>query len=212
VSGTLATFTDANPGATTADFTSGGGSTTINWGDGNTSAGTVTQTGPGQFSVSGSHTYSTLGPYTITISITDDGGSTATATTSVVVFAFAQGGSFVIGAGNSAVGTAVTFWDAQWAKDNTLSGGSAPNSFKGFEDGANPPNCGTGWTTDPGNSTPPPSGSLPSYMGVIVSSSISKSGPTISGDTPHIVIVTTNPGYQPDPGHAGTGTVVAQVC
>ncbi|HEV2378139.1 MAG TPA: hypothetical protein VGS19_38990 [Streptosporangiaceae bacterium] len=212
VSGTLATFTDANPGATTADFTTGGGSTTVDWGDGNTTPGTVTQTGPGQFSVSGTHTYATLGPETITISIVDDGGSTATAQTHVVVFAFARGGSFVIGNGNSAIGTAVTFWGAQWAKDNTLSGGSAPNSFKGFEDGANPPRCGSGWTTDPGNSTPPPSGSLPSYMGVIVSSSITKSGPTISGDTPHIVVVTTNPGYQPNPGHAGTGTVVAQAC
>ena len=27
-----------------------------------------------------------------------------------------------------------------------------------------------------------------------------------------IVIVKTNPGYQPDPAHAGTGTVVATLC
>ena len=49
-------------------------------------------------------------------------------------------------------------------------------------------------------------------MGVIVSSSITKSGSTISGNTPDIVVVKTNSGYAPDPGHAGTGTVVAQVC
>jgi hypothetical protein len=49
-------------------------------------------------------------------------------------------------------------------------------------------------------------------MGVIVSSSINNSGSKISGDTPHIVIVKTNPGYQNDPGHAGTGTVVVQIC
>ena len=85
VSNTLATFTDQNLGATTADFTTGGGSTTINWGDSSTSPGTVTQTGPGQFTVSGSHTYAALGPYTITIKVVDDGGSTATAVTHVVV-------------------------------------------------------------------------------------------------------------------------------
>jgi len=212
VSSTLATFTDQNLGATTADFTSGGGSTTINWGDASTSAGTVTRTGPGQFAVSGTHTYAVLGPYTITITIVDDGGSTATATTHVIVFAFPYGGDFVIGDGNSANGTAVEFWGAQWAKDNSLSGGAAPSSFKGFEDSASPPVCHTSWTTDPGNSTPPPSGPLPSYMGVIVSSSITKSGSTISGNTPNIVVVKTNAGYAPDPGHAGTGTVVAQVC
>jgi hypothetical protein len=49
-------------------------------------------------------------------------------------------------------------------------------------------------------------------MAVIVTSSAVKSGSTISGDTPHIVIVKTDPGYAPDPGQAGTGTVVSQVC
>ncbi len=212
VSGTLATFTDANPGAATGDFTSGGGSTTIDWGDGSTSPGTLTKTGSGQFAVSGTHSYPALGPYTITISITDDGGSTATAKTHVIVFAFAHGGSFVIGDGNSATGTAVTFWGAQWVRGNSLSSGPAPSSFKGFEDSATAPACGTSWNTDPGDSTPPPNGPLPSYMGVIVSSSITQHGSAISGDTPHIVVVKTDPGYQPDPGHAGTGTVVAQVC
>jgi hypothetical protein len=49
-------------------------------------------------------------------------------------------------------------------------------------------------------------------MAVIVSSSIGKSGQTISGDTVQIVLVRTNPGYAPNPGHAGTGTVVARLC
>jgi hypothetical protein len=153
-----------------------------------------------------------LGPYTITTTIVDDGGSTATAVTHVIVFAFPSGGGFVIGSNNSANGTSVTFWGAQWAKHNSLSGGPAPSSFKGFEDSVIPPMCAAGWSTDPGNSTPPPSGPLPTYMGVIVSSSITKSGSTISGDTPHIVVVKTDAGYAPNPGHAGTGTVVAQFC
>jgi len=212
VSRTLATFTDANAGATTADFTTGGGSTTIHWGDGTTSAGTVTQTGPGHFAVSGTHTYAVLGSHTITINIADDGGSTATATTHVLVFAFASGGSFVIGNRNSAVGTAVTFWGSQWAKRNSLSGGPAPASFKGFEGSVTAPVCGIQWATRPGNSARPPHGPLPDFMAVIVASSIKKHGSVISGNAPHLVVVKTGPGYKPDPGHAGVGTVVAQIC
>lgn len=49
-------------------------------------------------------------------------------------------------------------------------------------------------------------------MAVIVTSKATQSGDTISGNTPHIVIVKTNPGYEPNPGHAGTGTVVLNVC
>ena len=49
-------------------------------------------------------------------------------------------------------------------------------------------------------------------MAVTVSGSSSKSGSTISGNTVHVVIVKTNSGYAPNPGHAGTGTVVATIC
>jgi len=49
-------------------------------------------------------------------------------------------------------------------------------------------------------------------MGVIATSSSTQNGSAISGNTVHIVIVQTNPGYAPDSGHAGTGTVVAVVC
>jgi hypothetical protein len=34
----------------------------------------------------------------------------------------------------------------------------------------------------------------------------------ISGNAVEIVVVQTNAGYKNDPGHAGTGTVVAVVC
>lgn len=205
---TVATFTDANPGASLNDFTSNGGSTTINWGDGSSSAGTVTQTGPGQFSVGGTHTYAALGPYTITINVVDDGGSTATATTHVIVFAYSSGGAFVIGQ-NESVGAPVTFWSAQWDNDNTLSGGS--NAFKGFETSTPTPICPGTWTSGTGNSVMPPD-TIPTYMAVIVASSVSQSGSTISGDIQKVVIVRTDPGYAPDPGHAGTGTIVATLC
>jgi hypothetical protein len=208
--GPTATFTDADPnGMSPPDY-----SATINWGDSSSSSGTVSLgTGPGPYTVSGSHAYTSTGPFTITTTITDVGGSQTVATCKTLVFAFAPGGgSFVIGDKNSATGTHVLFWGAQWWKNNSLSGGSAPASFKGFAENPATPICKTGWSTDPGNSTPPPAGPLPEYMGVIVSSKITKSGSQISGDTPHIVVVKTDPGYQPNPGHAGTGTVVAQVC
>src|SRR5438552_5336399 len=132
---------------------------------------------------------------------------------SVLIFAAAAGGTFVIGDRNAAIGTAVTFWGAQWWKSNDLSGGGAPAAFKGFANApASLPACGVGWSTAPGNSAPPPTGPLPAFMAVIVSSSISKSGSTISGNTVHEVIVKTNAGYAPNPGHAGTGMVVATIC
>lgn len=122
-------------------------------------------------------------------------------------------GSFVIGDANATVGTSVTFWGAQWSMANSLSGGLAPAAFKGF---ANTPEtspaCGTSWSTGPGNSSGPPPGPLPELIEVIVASHIAKSGPTISGDTQEVVLVKTDPGYAPDPGHAGTGTVVEVVC
>jgi uncharacterized repeat protein (TIGR01451 family) len=207
--GATATFTDQSSAGNAADF-----SASINWGDGTSSPGVISG-GPGNFpyTVSGSHTYASTGFFTVTTTITDVGGSTTTATCSgVLVFAFASPGSFVIGDLESAVGTNVTFWGAQWWKNNPTSDGSKVASFKGFAESLSSPGCGVQWTADPGNSTPPPAGPLPDHMAVIVTSRYSKSGSSITGNTVHIVIVNTNPGYEPNPGHPGTGTVEAQVC
>jgi hypothetical protein len=209
-SGLTATFTDAaTPFGTLSDFTA-----IIDWGDGTTSPGAVTGPNGGPYSVSGTHTYTSTGPFTITTTINDVGGSTtSTPGCSGLVFAFAPGGgAFVIGDNNRANGTSVTFWGAKWWKLNSLSGGSAPASFKGFAEAPTTPACGTGWNSDTGNSTPPPAGPLPAFMGVIVTRSATQSGSIDSGNTVHIVVVQTNPGYQPNPGHPGTGIVVAQVC
>jgi hypothetical protein len=78
---TIASFTDDNPNSVPGDFTA-----TINWGDGNTTAGTVVALGNGQFDVQGDHTYGTQGSWTATVTITDvDGGNTATAQTAITV-------------------------------------------------------------------------------------------------------------------------------
>ncbi len=204
-----ATVSDAaSPSGTLSDF-----SATIDWGDASSSAGTVSGSNGGPYTVSGSHTYASTGYFTITTSIKDVGGSIVSTSCQTLVFAFAPGGSsFVVGDLNSANGKAVTFWGAQWWKQNSLSGGTAPASFKGFAENPAAPSCGSSWSTDPGNSVPPPAGPLPDYMAVIVTSSVTDSGSTISGNTVHIVVVKTDPGYAPNPGHAGTGKVVAEIC
>jgi hypothetical protein len=205
-SGTTATFVDgASPSGTLSDF-----SASINWGDGTTSAGTITLVGAGSYAVSGSHTYSSTGLFIIATTVNDVGGMTASASCTAIGFSFAPGGgSFVIGKQNGAVGSSVTFWSAQWSEDNSL---GAPRSFKGFAGSPQTPICGSNWSTDPGNSTPPPSGSLPAFMGVVVTDSVTKAGSVISGASIHIVVVQTNPGYAPNPGHEGTGKVVAVIC
>ena len=125
-------------------------------------------------------------------------------------FSFPAGGAFVISStAPNGVGSTAYYWGSQWAKKN---GGSAPSSFKGFANNAGTPNCGGAWTTGPGNSSGPPA-VVSDYMAVIVSSGISKSGNTISGNIQKIVIVYTGGGsYGPNPGHEGTGTVVHVLC
>jgi Concanavalin A-like lectin/glucanases superfamily/Beta-propeller repeat len=122
-------------------------------------------------------------------------------------------GRFVIGDGNAVVGQKVYFWGAQWAKSNTLSGGAAPDAFKGFANsvGATGPHCGSAWSSDPGNSSGPPASVQP-YITVIVASSVSKSGSTINGNTRKLVVVKTDSGYDSNPGHPGTGTVMSVTC
>ena len=207
-SGVVASFTDANPFGDASEF-----SASIDWGDGSSAtSGTIAASGGG-YDVSGSHSYASTGFFTVDVGITSAGGSTASAQSTILVFGVAGRGGFVIGDGNSAIGTAVTFWGSQWSKRNSLTSGVAPTSFKGFAAAPQTlPSCGEGWSTSAGNSPPPPPGPLPAYMAVIVSSSIQQQGMTISGDTARVVVVRTNPGYAADPAFPGTGTVVGAIC
>jgi hypothetical protein len=66
----VASFTDANASPDIADF-----SATIDWGDGATTAGTITANGSGGFDVGGTHTYTSTGTFAITVTIHDAGGS-----------------------------------------------------------------------------------------------------------------------------------------
>lgn len=139
-----------------------------------------------------------------------------------LVFSYlATGGGFALGDGSvraAATGTSLTWWGARWSTLNLLSGGAAPASFKGFGgtffNAGSPvtdPVCGGTWAARPGDSLPGPA-AVPTYMAVVVPSAVSKSGSTITGTISRIVIVKTDTGYDPNSGHAGTGTVVATLC
>ena len=170
----------------------------------------------------GSVSGSTLGSKTLSTSFSgDDYYLGSTDSDSVIVFAFASRGAFTLGNNTVAAAgpdTKVYWWSDNWWSLNSLSGGPAPLSYKGFDGTVttlptkSPANvCGTTFTTLPGNSPPPTSG-VPSYMGVVVASSVSKSGNAINGNWAKIVVVKTDAGYSPSPGHPGTGTIVATFC
>jgi hypothetical protein len=138
----------------------------------------------------------------------------------VIVFAFPGRGAFTLGdntVAGAGASTVLTWWSDSWSGLNSLSGGVGPAAFKGFAATVTLPTtspanlCGTTFTTGSGNSASPPA-SVPSYMGVLVASSVTKSGSTISGKWAKIVVVKTNTGYGPNPGHPGTGTIVATFC
>ena len=93
-SGPVATFTDANPNGSAAEYLAA-----VNWGDGQVSAGTVTAQAGGGFAITGTHTYTTAGAYSPIVSVFD---------TLNPVQAVSAGGNAV----------------ANFAADNGFSGGS----------------------------------------------------------------------------------------
>ncbi|HVC93403.1 MAG TPA: ELWxxDGT repeat protein [Pirellulales bacterium] len=108
--GSVATFTDANPFGAVNEFTG-----TIDWGDGQMSAGVVATVAAGGFAVSGSHVYAEAGQYLTSVTIDDVGGSTATADgTANVADASLTATGATIAAGLNATfsGKVATFTDA----------------------------------------------------------------------------------------------------
>lgn len=120
---------------------------------------------------------------------------------------------FVIGDDEAnGIGADVNFWGAQWWKNNFMTGSVSKGvaAFKGYATSADD-FCGGTWTSLPGNSSVPPA-TIGSQIAIIVTSTVGKVGPAISGDIVKILLVNTDAGYGPNPGHAGTGVVASVVC
>jgi hypothetical protein len=83
--------------------------------------------------------------------------------------------------------------------------------MKWYIDNAGNYACGAQWTSNPGNSSNPPS-TVPVNMVVVVASAINASGSTIYGNIKHLVIVHVAPGYGPAPGHDGYGQIIGTIC
>jgi hypothetical protein len=142
-SGVVTTFMDANPNATAADFTA-----TITWGDGHTSAGTISTNANGTFSVSGSNTYAEEGSYTFTVKISDVGGSTDSISAGVTVSdagLSASAASVSATAGTSFSGLVASFTDSNssataadftatinWGDGTSSAGAVSANASGGF--------------------------------------------------------------------------------
>jgi PKD repeat protein len=141
-----------------------------------------------------------LGPSTVTVQFGGDTlYSASSATGQVVVYGTPSGGLFVVG-DRSATGT-VTFWSPSWWLLNTLSGGPAPPSFKGFATGAP-----GGWIASPGYDLSP--ADVPEWMAALVANLVEKDGSSISLSTSRMVVVHVD-AY--DPRLIGRGTVVATI-
>lgn len=136
-----------------------------------------------------------------------------------IVFAFPSKGAFALGdltAAAATNSTTVSWWSSNWSQLNRLTSGSAPPAFLGFAGGfqpvpaRTPPGGCTGtWATTGQTSTAPTT--VPAYMGVLVTSRVTKSGGTIAGNTTTIVVIKVN-GYSTGVKGQGTGTIVGTFC
>lgn len=109
-SGTVASFTDANPYPQLSSF-----SATIDWGDGSSSSGSVAPNGAGGFDVQGTHAYAEEGNHPVAVTINDTGGSQATASSTAAasdpeVVATAQAAAAAVGSSTGPIVLA-TFTD-----------------------------------------------------------------------------------------------------
>lgn len=196
---------------------------------------TTNDSGAGSCTVTAS---STLGPVTVSASFAANGpyqGST-TGPVSGMQFAFPANGAFLLGDQTVAAagqGATLTWFGSGWAQANSVSGDVSAGSlgapadlgFDGFASSVSglptstpPATCSGTWSTAPpvvtslGSTASPPPATVPSYMGVLVTSQVTGAVGNYSGNYDEIVVVRTKPGYTGNPGVAGTGAVVGIYC
>jgi hypothetical protein len=124
-SGPVATFTDANAGASSKDFTG-----SITWGDGSTSPANFTALGGGKFAVNGSHTFLKAGSFPVSALVQDFGGSDVTLTTTADVATTATTTILTASTGAAQPGQPVTFT----ATVTPAAGSAAPTGSVDFLD------------------------------------------------------------------------------
>ena len=206
--GTVATISDPNTSAGPTTY-----SATINWGDANSSAGTITGSG-GNFTVTGSHTYAGTGTYPVSVTITSAGtslGSTTVGDSATVVPPTTPVVSGLTpSAGPTAGGTSVTITGNNFTGATAVNFGSngATNLHvvnSGQITATSPPGTGTvnvTVTTPNGTSPassvdrfsylappPPPSGAPPASL-----PGVSGGAPTVTTTSAADVVGVVNPG------------------
>src|SRR5262249_45423782 len=78
---TVANFSDTNPSATANNLAA-----VINWGDGQSSTGSISPGGlSNTYAVTGSHVYTAAGPFTGNVTITDPSGQSATLSSAATI-------------------------------------------------------------------------------------------------------------------------------
>jgi hypothetical protein len=179
---TVATFSDSDTSNVASDVTA-----SIKWGDGTTSAGTVSGS-KGTFTVTGSHTYAAAGTDAVAVTLTDDTPGTATATAN----SSAQIGSASGGGGGLKINSPVTGPVSYRASDSPVtvtSSGSVTST--GFNvDGIDGPGSGTSTIINFGTVSAAGSNGAGVYLqagGTVTNSS----GALLSGD---YGVVTDGPG------------------
>jgi PKD repeat protein len=113
----VATFTDDNRRASQGDF-----SAIINWGDGSSTGGAILTTTPGGFGVFEPHTYAEEGTYDVSVNISDIGGSSATAQSTINVAdapLTATSNKLAGAEGTLFTGQVASFTDGNFSSDTT---------------------------------------------------------------------------------------------
>ena len=120
--------------------------------------------------------------------------------------------NFVIWGGNAGgfpAGARYTFWGSQWWKQVVAGSYAAGSSFKGWAESVS----GRTWQSPPADAAPRPPATLPSYIGVMVTTDVRMKGSRAYGDVYDLVVLRVDDpgGYRPDPGHPTTGIMKALI-
>jgi large repetitive protein len=142
----LGTFVDGNQSATTANFTSGGGSVVVNWGDGSApqtlAAGNLTAVGSADgvdWEIKAAHTYTEEGSYAYTITVTEsDGAVTTVSGSAVIADGSLTAGSAVVLTPNSGIALANTTVVATFTDANAFATTADFTAQVSWGDGSSP--------------------------------------------------------------------------